>query len=91
MRKGCQQPLGKCVDGIDTQAPAGTIENGGEQRSRAGNRILARRRTDGFEPGEQLRLRQPHPFRQRTLDARRHFGRARLGKGQAQYLRWLHA
>ena len=86
-RERRQQPLRERMDCIDPQPPAGAIEHGGKQRARPCHRFGIGRRADGIEAQEQLRLFQTHPFGQRSVDARGHFGGARLGESQAQDLR----
>ena len=82
--KGGEQILRESVDRIDPQPTARTIENLGEQRACPSLRLRIELRADRAQLGRQSVGLHPHPARQRLVDARRHFGGARLGKGEAQ-------
>ncbi len=83
-REGREQRLAEAVDRLDVEPAAGRIDYLREQRPRAllrlGRMVLA----DRLQVGGERRPLGADPARQHLLDAHRHFGGARLGKGQAE-------
>ena len=84
-REAREQSLAETVDRLHPHRAAGAVDHRGEQRPCAVED--ARLGPVGAERGEiepQIAVSHPHPHRQPLVDAVRHFGGARLGKGDAQ-------
>ena len=90
-REGSEQILRECVNRVDPQPPARTIEYAGKQGARACARVGIGGCAEIGEFTPQLRLVHAHPSGEHCIDPHCHFGRARLGKGQAQHLRRVRA
>ena len=74
------------MDRVDPQAPARAIEHGREQAARLVLRLRPKVRANRLQvPGQRNGI-GAYPAGQHFVDARRHFGRTRLGEGQAEDL-----
>ncbi len=82
-REAAQQGLAERVDGIDPHA-AGQVQHRREQRPRPAAHLGGGGDAALLQFGGQGGVVQHHPLAQHLLQPQRHFGRRRLGEGQAQ-------
>ena len=83
-RKRGEQALAEPMDRLNAQAATRRIEHACKQRARPRLQVRRALLAQRFQIGVQLRCRHPHPGGEPVVDPLRHFGRARLGEGQAQ-------
>ena len=85
-RKAREQGLAKAVDRLHADRAAGAVDHRRKERTgavdQAGALPVEPERVE-IEP--QLGMVHPHPRREAFVDAVRHFGRPRLGEGDAQH------
>ena len=83
-RKAAKQRLAEAVDGQYLQPAAGRIQNLCEQLPRFFAGLGACIGTNRLKVMKQKPVVHLHPTRQQLINAVRHFGRTRLGEGDAQ-------
>ena len=90
-REGGEQPLRECVDRIDSQSAARSVEHLCEQGSRMGLGVSIEGRADCLQVDSQIGGFHPDPAGQHGVDPSCHFRSARLGEGEAKDLAGIDA